>query len=642
MDPLDYAQKIGDLHTDYRKKITDQRKIHKQETSATEERADKRFKTQQDAYIRDRREVEKSSARELDNIRSHTDDLLRLKQKNYDTALEARTGKFEKSFQDIAKRFDKRSTAASEAYRSSLGNIQHVHEATMRTKKNDMEEKNDNIRKTYDNATERLQDFTEKSLQRMKDRQIKYKESYMSKKQKQIEDLNRQQSKHLMDIHEKYDYKLKELKESQAQRVKSLKEQMDEKTKIKKKKDDDTIRAITAKYDDLFKDFQDTSRINTAKQQVRHKDQIARLVDHHEDQLDFQKTKYYEASTGGGEVETLHDMSDRERDDSDRRIENLKEEIRDRDLRYLDHNEQTVKKFTQDLRERNKLHRDDIEEVKGEYRKLSWELNDEFRKDKKNIQDSYRQKIAGDQRQFSTTLTAERNRNNNGMRRLKKDFGEALHVMSEKNLTAISNLQEESADEKRTIIESAKENLHATSKELRDDFEIDKSLLLKSQEERDIQHRNKLISTQQRYEGKLSALKKKLGKLIRLQLRTHEELRDSERKKAKNMLKMAKKETDVALWNQRDRYNKSMDKIKTKNDQALSNLTNYYEDQILQMTIDHNREVREKLDSSISKYQQYVQSSEVEKSQMRRSFEAQMDDMRAKFQSYKNSRAKHA
>ena len=627
MDINDYSTRLSQARGNFRDAADELKEHYNSEVEDLSKNHESVQAKQRDNYDKSKARIENDVASTIESKNNEAKESMMQKTEQFRNKTASQLKDFENDRQDIKRDFDDRIKYLKNSYDKDVASREQNYKARSDSTETRYDERIESATKDFQNKITSIDESSkdavrsqkidldiEKKAQEMrhKNELSQFVESGNSTRAKMV---NKQQ-RDLQNLRNTQSDELRNRGDHHAKTINSIYAQ-------KNKEADE----MASNFRDLTDDINDRNSRNNDKMAKVNRDQITELERQYA-QANYQDKREMQEKLKGGSAEDKEAAKVAEVTQKfETRIDNINENIDN--MRYKDQidKERMSTQFQNSSKERSIAHSKQIDSLEKESRDFKNKtLKENLDRTDKVIGD-YKSKLTKSELDNEQRAIKDRQVAKNRIENQRQEFGRVVNQMSEMNLEAISELQDEHAAEKTKFINESRVAHHNKVENLKEDFNsritkkegsLNQRLDLKTREHE---------QTVNRYEEKLAKLENEsqaeISKIKNFEAERRVEDVKEFKRQIKTMTDTFTKEK-VAL---RDDLDRKFLNEKHKSDIKLNEVVQKYETQLDLERNETRRNFKTKIKELESNYQRLADQSELEKDLIRNQFERRIEEM---------------
>lgn len=535
---------------------------------------------------------------------------------------------FDRDRKELKAEFDQRLNELRDSYEQSSKEQSKYNENRLDTANKNYERRYDRAKAEFDTGMENYKDSARSRFKDFKNdkdlekRQIVgtygnvLRDQIMESAVKKTIDKNEQQKE------------IQNLRDSQIQEIDLIKENnrlSGDELRRTKNNDQNNLQKTFFKLTEDISDRNQKQRHSEARSNAEKIDQIEK---NYSQKIYQQRREAAEKMKSGVGEESVDNRMDLIRDNYEGRIRNIYGKVEDDKFRDQVDKERMADSFRDSIRSQSIKHSKVIDRNDKENR-VSREENLKIAKTKgrKAVEDLKRELSKSDLRSEENSM-----RNRGQFKKLlssqRKDFGDSIEKITEKNREGVENLQEIHRQEKSEYIEGMKSWHHAEMQELKDELRFNfgrKEMALNERNDQLKKINEKIIDE---YENKLERLERKSFKEIeKIKMLSEQQISDQRR-----AMKLTLENKDRVFAKEKIEtkfdYEKRLSEAKTFSDTQVAKLVERYEAQLNRQRDELTAKMRIKLNEAQENYSKLYAQSELEKVTTKQQLDNRIEELR--------------
>ncbi len=629
MEIKDYSKRLADHRNNFNRMAEEQRENYNREIDELKDTQAYRLNKQRKSYDNSLNKLEEKQDTFREVATQDTKKRVESLQKDFMKKLGSNKSEFERDrkdyqdkfnnrFQDIRQAYEAKDLAKENQMSNRIGSQQRRYSETI-DKMND--HFNDTIDKVYANSRETAHDH---ELNTKNDRR-----ALIDRYESEIRDNLKESGEKRAKIYERFSEDVNNLRNTHKDRENSLKDYQNERIKDMTAQKDEQLAQNQKSFKNSIDDINDR---NSRKQMVIQRDskQMAKdLENRHAKELYRARREMNQKLSGGSREDIFNDKLEQTERGYETRIKNIRDQI-DLDRFNADVQErrrnQSTKEALRHQKQRSSEYIADLEKDMAQFKKdkLS-EINIEVNRDVEELQDNFKRQV----REKEVEAYNDKNHSKNILEKQRKQFGETLQKMSDKNSEAVSQMQEDFADESKEFIQKTHLDHSKEMQEAKEHFIENKAKLTQSLTQKIElleENNDKLISS---YEAKLSRLKKANAKEIERIRMNHHMQSEHLKEETKNVIALKDRENQSTIAQLRGDFDKRLSQVKQRADIQVKRMVEYYEDNLARERDESQRKYISKVTELENQYNTLYENSKLERSNLINQYENRIEEVRA-------------
>lgn len=629
MDIKDYSKRLADHRENFNRMANEQRQNYNREIDELKDTQDYRLNKQRSAYDNSINKLEETQDHYREVATADTKKRIEAQQKDYLSKLNENKGEFERDRKDIKDHFNNRFENIREAYeakgKADSSQMGHRLESAQRRYDSTIGKMNDHFNETIDKVySDSRTKAHDHELETKNDRR-----KLISNYEGEIRDHLKESGEKRAKLYSRFNEDTDNLRRTHKDREASLKDYQNEKIADMTAQKDKQLQENQKSFKDSIDDI--NSR-NMRKRQVEQRDskQVAKdLENRHAKELYRARREMNQKLSGGNREDIFNDKITQTKRGYEARIDNIRDQI-DMDRFNADIQERRRAQSTKEALRHQKQNSSEyiagLEKDMAKFRNETLsDINIELDNDVQELQDNFKRQVA----EKEVEAQNAQDKSKTILERQREQFGNTIQKMSDKNTEAVSQMQEDFADESKEFIQKTHLEHSKEMQQAKEAFIENKERLAVSlnQKIEQLQITNdNLISS---YEGKLSRLKKANAKEIeRIRMSNHlksEQLKEETR----NVIALKDKENHSRVAELRGEFDKRLSKVKQRADIQVKRMVEYYEDTLARERDEASRKYVSKVTELENQYSTLYENSKLERSNLINQYENRIEEVRA-------------
>ena len=628
MNITDYNTKLSQHRQDYRDATNEMKETQRKEIEDIESKNDNRLTKVRNQFDRQKRDLEFQNKEMRDHFDDKTASTIKEKTERFRKSLSGERDQFDKDRAAMKNNLDERLSYLRDSYGKDLES---------RTASNDYKLKQ--ARSSYNDITSRNKKDFENSVEQMN---LNAKKSI----EKTTEQLNREQKKL---IKEHTDTMQKFAQDGSASRNKILDEgqknlasvratHAQEKDHANTHHDNRLANVVSNKNQEIQVQRQNFETIasamdersrRAAQQDSQRVSDAFRKKDRETTDTIYKITREAnEKVSGGSRASIVEGEKDRLSQSYENRISRLKNQQAQNDRSASLESERSGLIFQDNVKETKIKHSKKIAELERNNIDFQKEIITKTKKDSDKTVEAFRSELQ------KNKILSEGNENRitsqfkKQISNQRKDFGQAVQQLDEKNRNAVESMQASHAKEKTDFIEANRFSRHVELEDVKDQLRTSNDKKIESMEKRISHAHEKNDKDVKLFETKLERLATKTNKELAVRTMLESERRAEDTRGFKRELKAKNHEMALEKHLMKENFEKKISKIKNTNDIRVNKLTERYETRYDNDITSLKREMSTKLKNLREQYVTLSDQSKLEKEMIRSQYETRIDDMR--------------
>lgn len=608
-----------------------------------------------------RNELREEYDREIESIKGRNEVQRNKQLENYKEAKGELENKLDSYVSEYSEKTKNTIKDRTEAYQRDLGNKQYEFDKDRKEIKNDMQRRLSDLTKTYEGHEKDREEYTNQVLESTKNRfdkqlgrldrqfqndlrqtqenserrfeeytqdQNMEKRELISNNDQKVRKLIKDDSVRRAQITERAGQDIQNLRESQSEQLSHYKNYQKEAIEEIKANKDRENEVLQENFRSLANDLSSRSA-RKRRQELKENKLINENLQKTYAKNLYQANREMQAKIkGGSRAENSEKKVAQTINNYEERIKNIYENIDEQNFLNQIDKERSAESFIEANREikakLTKLRENDIEKLNRERKQELSSLKDETNSQLK----TYKNELTKSALRSEAQSIKDRNNSKKLLENQRKNFGETVKILNERNQEAVSKIQATHAQEKSKFIEDVKRKHHAEVEDVK--YELKTTMLRK---EASLQERNEQLSKLNekivnQYEEKIGRLTKKSAKEIeRIKELNHRKF-ELERAELRKELTAKDRENEQEKIAIRQSYDKRLSRAKDTADRQIEKIVEYYEDLLSRERDESKNKLQAKVNEMRNDYEKLYQSAELEKATMQRQFSDRIEELR--------------
>jgi hypothetical protein len=628
MDINDYNNRLSQARSNYREAADELKEHYKTEIEDQDELHSKVQKKQRDNYVAAKNNIESNVAESIAEQNKDVKENMQKRTEQFRNETAAQQESFDVDRQDLQRKFDDRLNYLRDSYTKDLASRERTHSDMQDSAETRYEDRTKRNSKYFQDSIDSLDHSTRTAMKGQKDSHDIDKRAQESRHNNLMQDLVRSGNSTRNKMVEKSQRDLQSLRDAQSDELRNLKDHhTTSRDALYKQKNIETAK-LAGNFRELTNDISDRNNANNARSAKLNKEQIQGLERQYA-QTNYQNKREMEEKLKGGSALDKDELKSAELQAKfDTRMKNVNSNIED--IRYKNQvdKERMSSSFQDSVRERNLSYAKQIDAKERDMRDFKQNtLKDNQERTEKVLSD-YKFKLSKNGIEAEQQAIKARQSTNQRLSTQREEFGRVVTQMSDMNREAVSQMQEEHADEKTKFIETTRRNQHDKIEDLKDDYSKIITKKETSLNQRLDSKSKELNQTITQYEDKIEMLQNTARKEIETLKQIESERRvEDTREFKRQMRKMSDLNTKEKV-SIKDEFDRRLQNAKHQSDVKLSKTVQKYETQLERERTDTRRHFKTKIKELESNYHRLADQSEIEKDLIRNQFERRIEEMK--------------
>lgn len=628
MNGIDYSKKISQVKDDYYKRANQLKSSYEQDIDNLKKTHDVREEKMGTTHRKNIRNLEKENKDIADIQNKKVTEILDRSQEDYNKRVQTEQKQFASDRKKLKLDFDEKLRNTADSFRKSAEESRKNHKGNVES----IKLRNDDIRKreTLQNHKNinSLSEKSKKDLTISRDRSARERKKLLNDfrvdKQGLVASSSRKRDA-LLSKKQGEISNLRELHEGESKRSNLRHDELIDNIRLR---NDDSSKNLVKEYNEISKNLQD--KFSQESKRANHEQKSLRTGLRKESEGDIRelRRKNYNLATNfdieekhGAQIEAINK-------NNDGRLQNIKNQMDNLKQQHQLDKDRALDNFQENSNEQSDANKSSIDELKFNTSKNIRSMNQRFSDQKNKVVGQYKKEINDQRLQTEQSAFSSKKKHDISLANQRDNFNHTINTLSDKNVETVKAIQSELSREKTNAIEEVRKRSHNERIDLKD--EMRRSFSNKEsgyiQVIDDAKKENKRVK--EYYENKISTLQDKNNKEMRVYKSYVADKDISDKRAAKRSLEVKEEQFTKKFIRQQSDYNRKIADTKNHNDIHVNKLVNRYEDQIERLTIDKNKEIKNKLGDMQRKYDRIIKLDEIEKESIVNKYELKLEKLR--------------
>ncbi|PIK16722.1 hypothetical protein [Halobacteriovorax sp. JY17] len=627
MDINDYSTRLSQARSNFRDAADELKDHYNTEVDDLSKNHEAVQEKQRNIYDKSKANFEQDVAATIENKNKEVKETMMQRTEQFRNQTAAQQEGFEHDREDIKRGFDDRLNYLKDSYNKDISSREQNYNARSESTEKRYDERIDSATKDFQNKITKIDDSTKEAVRSQKiDLDIEKKSQELRHKN-EIADFVESGNSSRAKMVDKQQRDLQNLRNTQADELRNRGDHHAKTINSIYAQKNNEAEEMSSSFRKLTDDINDRNTNNNEQMAKVSRDRISELERQYA-QTNYQnKREMQEKLKGGSDLDKDELKSAQLTQKFDTKLKNINENIDN--MRYKDQldKERMATQFQNSTKERNLAQAKQIDNLEKESRDFKNKTMKENLERTDKVIGDYKSRLTKSELDNEQRAMKDRQVSNNRIQNQRQEFGRVVNQMSEMNLEAISELQDEHATEKTKFINDSRMAHHNEVENLKDDFNTRLSKREGSLNQRLDMKNKELDQTITRYEEKLTKLENESQAEISKIKSFEEERRIEDTREFKRQMRTMSDSFTKEKVALKDELDRKFLNEKHKSDVKLNEVVQKYETQLDMERNETRRNFKTKIKELESNYQRLADQSELEKDLIRNQFERRIEEM---------------
>ncbi|OIQ17149.1 MAG: hypothetical protein BM556_13125 [Bacteriovorax sp. MedPE-SWde] len=632
MKVSDYSGQLSEMREGHQNSVAKLKKSYESQIKNINETNDLLMDEMRENNQSKRKVLEDENQDKIEVINKKTVKLLEERRDGYKSKIADQRDGFREDRMKLSEGFQNKLFGIKNSYDEALAQHKYTSEQQLDNTKENLNRKMEIKDKNSQGLIDEIQDKSKVTVKQLRDDMTSQKKSLVKLHRADSDAVMKEHGKNVREVKDYYDDKFEKV-------VTNHKSEFDRsnaryETELARSRSDDRgeIDHMTDTFNRSVTRMENASQRDYKSLQEKFaKDRATQLREGQEQVyfLNKEKDEIMDRSLRGEGVEF---QKQEIRDGYEARLDGMRELMFDQRIKFEKDLEEMDKHVDGQVKERNFVERQNMDRMKEDFNNNLYRNIERNRKEQVTLEKSYNRELRNKDTMHEESSLRDSKFYKNLLNRQREHFGDNVIKLENSNLQNVRDLQSEYAIEKKDIAEMTRKSVEQTMKNQREEFNRKVDKIVESYEQKFKAQEAELARTKDYSLAKLDRLSKNSQIKQESESKFYNEMQTAQKNENKTRIQDMQKDFDRSKKELKSRFDNEVAKIRRENDVHNTKLVRKYEGEKQQDILNHQHELKSKMNQAHAKLERVMKDAEYQKNRMVENYETRIKDLKRAYE----------